>query len=419
MMEKLVLIQPPSPWLISDRDLVANGPLYISAYLKSYGFEVQVVDLAGLPEKYWHIPVGDIYGIGGTTPHFIYMKKIIEKLKYREPNKLVVVGGVHASALPGRVLTETKADGVVVGEGELAMLTIMEQGFVKKIQSGVPMQDLDNFPFPDREAIDLFDYLQPGIHGYLVEGKAREVSMLTGRGCPYRCAFCSSCNHWGKPRFRSPENVIKEIIYLRDTYNVRLINFNDDTFTINKERLHKLLEMMEGLGVNFYALSRADTADPKTFELMKKAGCKSVTFGYETGSERMLEVLRKGHTLQQSYASARVAKEAGLQVKASIMVGLPTETEEDVEMTADFLRKAELDTVSVHIFQPYPGSDIWDHPDKYGIEIDKDTDFSTYHTCGKPEAKVAVDEKIHEWHQYLREAGKGKNIELDKGRGNA
>lgn len=409
---KLVLIIPPSPWLISDRDLFPNGPLYISAYLKAWKFEVQVCDLNGLPEEHWHIPVGDIYGVGGATPHYYYMKKIINILRERDPKSVIAVGGVHASALPDETMKELNPDYLVVGEGEQAMFDIMEGRRNKgQIVVGKKLKNLDILPFPDREALDTYDYLVPGIHGYLA--KRREVSLITGRGCPFRCAFCSSCNIWGKPRYRSIDNVMKEITYLKDRYDIGLINFNDDTFVSKKDRVMEFCKRIEPMDINWYCLSRADQADLEMFKAMKRAGCQSITFGFETGSDRMLKVLNKLHRVKDSLKAIDIGYEAGVQVKASIMVGLPGETDEDIQQTAHFVKNPKLSSVSVHMFQPYPGSAIWNNPEKYDIEIDKETDFLDWHTCGKPDDPLSNNEQHAYWLKYVRSAAKGKNIESD------
>ena len=117
--EKVVLIIPPSPWLLSDRDIPMLGILYIAGYMKKYSdLEIVVCDLSSLPESQWFIPVGDLYGITGVSPQFIYIKKIIELLKDREPDTPVIVGGAHATVYPEHILKNTKADACVIGEGE-------------------------------------------------------------------------------------------------------------------------------------------------------------------------------------------------------------------------------------------------------------------------------------------------------------
>ena len=403
---KLVLIIPPSPWMISDRDQLCLGPLYVSSFLKAHGHEVQVVDLAGIPEEYWYFPVGDIYGVTGVTPQFVYMKKIIDRLKEREPNKKVVVGGVHATVAMNHIFKNTQADDCIRGEGEITMLNMMENKIQKEIA-----ENIDSLPFPDRESCDYFSYLIPGIHKFVSNAK-REAKIITSRGCPYDCAFCASKKIWGrKVRYRSSENVAEEFAMLKQKYAVDIVNVIDDTFTVNKDHVSKICDHIRPLEMKWYCLSRPDCIDEGLLKEMKSAGCESVTFGFESGSDRILELINKKTTVSQAHKAIKMVKKAGIKIRGQIMVGLPTETEKDVELTADFIEYAkDVDVFGIHVFRPYPGTDIWDNPDKYNIEIDKDTDFSDWHTCGKRYARLSKDEKIQGWYEYLCSVAGTKDI---------
>lgn len=407
---KLVLIIPPSPWLISDRDQPMMGILYISSYVKSKGYDVQVCDLAGIPEKHWHIPVGDMYGVTGTTPNFPYMKKIIAKLKDREPYKKVIVGGVHASVLPDHILKNTKADICVVGEGEKAIIDIIEGNNNSKIVYGQQFSNLD-LPFPDRKSIDYFDYLKPQTYKYLAD--VREASIITGRGCPFSCSFCASNKLYnGKVRFRSPRDVFLELANLKNDYNIGMCNFVDDTFMINKVRVKAICNLIESLSIKWFFLTRVDFVDYDLFVDMKKAGCISVTFGFESGSNRILKIINKNTTVEQAYEAIKISKMAGLKIRGQLMVGLPFERDIDVEATARFIRNSpQVDTFGLHVFQPFPGCDVWQSPNKYEWKIDKNTDFNNFHTIGKPGEKLTSDNRIWDQFQYLKSVIGNRNID--------
>ena len=260
---KLVMIIPPSPWLMSDRDQPMMGSLYVSSYIKNATeCDVQVCDLSSMPEEYWHIPVGDIYGITGVTPQYIYMKKIIKRLKERDPNSPVVAGGVHATVLSKHLLENTPVDYIVKGEGELAMFGLMSQmqyyGKIKKdtpkIIEGGLVHDLDLLFWPDRESLDYYEYMKPQTYSYLASN-VREASIITSRGCPYRCAYCASNKIWGrKVRYRSAENVYNELKYLKDRYDIGLCNFVDDTFMLNKKRIYEMCDLIEPLNIKWFFL---------------------------------------------------------------------------------------------------------------------------------------------------------------------
>jgi anaerobic magnesium-protoporphyrin IX monomethyl ester cyclase len=418
---KAVLIIPPSPWLISDRDQPLTGILYIASYLKSRGYEVQVCDLSGMTEENWYIPIGHIYGITGVTPNFPYVKKIIDTLKTREPTKMVVVGGVHATVLPQHVLDNTKADVCVIGEGENTFLELMEgkkslkniDGIVTREFTTKPRKlekNLDVFPYPDRNSIDYYSYLVPQTYKYL--SSDREGSIITSRGCPYNCAYCGSYKmHGGKVRFRSADDVFSELLHLKSHYDIGLCNFVDDTFILNKKRLIEICDYIKKLDIKWFFLTRTDHVDLKLFEKMVDSGCVSVTFGFESGSNKILDVMNKRTTVEQSYEAIKISKKAGLKIRGQMMVGLPFEEDEDIELTADFIKNSrEVDAIGLHVFQPYPGCDVWRNPEKY--EWDLDEDFINYHTIGKVGDKLTKNKKIQERYEYLKGIIADRSIEF-------
>jgi radical SAM superfamily enzyme YgiQ (UPF0313 family) len=422
---KLILILPPSPWLLSDRDQPVTGILYVSSWLKLHGHDVTVCDLAGIPEEHWHIPVGDVYGVTGTTPHFPYIRKIIEKIRRREPNKMIVAGGVHATALPQHILDKTQADVIVVGEGEHTMLEIMDGVPLEKINGVMtrdfrnpprqPEKNLDKFPFPDREGLDYFDYMVPDTYKYL--GTEREGSIMTARGCPFECAYCASPILYSRiVKYRSPENVYEELKYLKEYYGMGLCNFVDDTFVMNKQRVSDICDLIRPLDIKWFFLTRVDCIDEDLFKKMVDVGCQSVTYGFESGSDRILESLRKKCTIAQADNAIKISKRAGLKIRGQLMVGLPGETDEDVELTADFIRNhPEIDSLGLHVFQPFPGSAVWNENDLFQYDIDMEhaieTNFSDYHTIGKKDWEVR-EKQTAIWYDYLISVIADRDIKL-------
>jgi anaerobic magnesium-protoporphyrin IX monomethyl ester cyclase len=419
--DKVVLIIPPSPWLISDRDIPMLGILYLSSYLKEHsGCEVVVCDLSSIKSMDdWYIPVGDLYGITGVSPQYIYVWNIIKKLKDREPHKPVIVGGVHATVFPDHILENTSADACVVGEGEEVLLSIVSgvewfeiDGIRTRLfDNGMAQQMpcLDIFPFPDRSAIDYYSYLVPRTFGYMANVQ-REGSIITGRGCPFSCAFCASNNIYnGKVRYHSPEYVVEELVLLKEQYDVEMVNFLDDTFILNKKRVSDICDLIikRGLNMKWFCLTRVDTIDKELLLKMKVAGCLSLAIGFESGSDRILKQMNKKVTVEQAKESIKIIASTGLLINGQLIVGFPTETKKDIELTAKFIKDCpEVDTFGLHIFQPFPGTDVWNNPEKYNIKIDKDTDFSDYHTIGKP-GTIAVHDYL-----YLKEVIGSRSREL-------
>jgi len=418
--KKLVLIVPPSPWLLSDRDIPMLGPLYIAEYLKRE-CEVAVCDLSGLTEDQWFIPVGDMYGITGVSPQFVYIKKIIGILKDREPLKPVIVGGVHATVYPDHILKNTSADACVVGEGEIPMM-LMARGTDWQGINGIKTRDyqvggiqlfaIDGL-MPDRKAIDYYSYLAPRTFGYMANVK-REGAIITGRGCPYSCSFCASKKmHGGKVRFNSARDVIKEFLYLRDEFGVEMVNVFDDTFILDKRRLYEICHGLKDSGLQWFCNTRVDCIDRELLLEMKAAGCLSVAVGFESGSPRLLKLMNKKATIEQARECVKVVSSTGLMINGQLICGFPTETDEDVELTEKFIKdNPEVDTFGLHMFQPFPGTDVWENPGKYGIEIDKDTDFSDYHTIGKHDGAYHKDPVLDARYRYLKSVVGNRSREL-------
>lgn len=427
-MRKLVLIIPPSPWLISDTDLPPLGPLYISSFVKRAGFEVQVCDLSGLKQKDWKFPIGDIYAVGGTSPNWPQVWQIIDTLKNRGFKSTVLVGGVHATLLPEVVLRQSRADACVIGEGEQTILDVLKVG-VNRTVSGLAFREngnivytkprpfethLDFIPMPDYEAIDFYKYSLSKTFQYLM-GKCYEGTVITSRGCPFNCSFCASPKLWGrKVRYRSTESVVEEAKYLMSRFGITLIYFVDDTFILNKRRVKALCDKIKPLGLKWHCLNRVDKANGDLMSVMKAAGCLGVVYGFESGDNVILKKMNKGTTVAMAYRAIEMTKQAGLKIRGQMIVGFPGETDESVENTAKFMRQAkEVDVFGVHVFQPVPGSAVWENPEKYGLELNKNNfDYGSLTTIGKPGAILSDSPKVMEWYNYLRSVAAERNVEL-------
>jgi len=417
MKKKIVLINPPSPWLICDRDMPSQGILNIAAFLREKGIDVSIADLAGLPEKYWFIPDADIYGITCVTPQFPYVRKIAERIKNRQSDALVVIGGVHPTVLPQMTLEKIKCDIVVRGEGELAMLEIVN-GRRDRIIEGKLIENLDEIPFPAWDMIDIYDYQKIGTNSFFGPTKnSREGYIQTGRGCPYNCAFCSQAYFTKRiVRYKSIGRIIAEIKFLMGRYKCDRFYFFDDTFIIDEKRVSNLCDELKKMkGLDWHCLSRADRTNLELYIKMKEAGCVGITYGIESGSQKILDIINKRTTVEENINAVKIAKGAGLKVRCQIIVGLPGETEETIRETEDLIKKSPADAWGIHIFIPLPGSDIWEHPEKFNFKIDKSTDFTYYHTIGKMGENEGANlhqnpEQIIEWKKRLEKVIGDKDI---------
>jgi len=414
---KVVFICPPSPWLINDRDMEMLGYLYVAANVRKHGHEVQVADLSGLKEKDWYIPKGELYAITGTTPQEPYVKKIIQKLKKRQPRCRIVMGGVHATNCPERCL-KLGADQVVVGEGEEVILEIIN-GRRDPIVRADFIQCLDDLPLPARDLVDSYSYQGLGTNSVIGDTpKMKESYIMTARGCPYNCAFCAQASMWKqKVREFSLDRVIREVTNVIDEYGVDRIYFEDDTLIINKSRVVKLCLALKELRkkklFDWHCLGRASTTDEILYKLMVDCGCKQITYGIESFSDNLLKLMNKGTTGKMNYEAILTAKRAGLKVRGQLLVGFPGETWEDVKITAEYIKRSPADSYGVHIFIPFPGCDVWKNPDKYGVTIDTTTNFDNYHTIGKRgthEVVVGDKDDIIKRKKYLLKAVGDRDI---------
>ena len=409
---KVVLINPPSPWLLSDREVPPLGLLEIASFLRVNNVDVTFCDLAGLTDNYWFIPDADIYGITCATPHYPFVIKIVKKLKERQRDALVVLGGFHPTTEPERTLRDTKCDMVIKGEGEQAMLDIVN-GKRDRIITAPLVPDINKIPLPAWDMIDMHDYVKMGTN--MVIGPTpnnKEGKILSARGCPFDCAFCAQAAvSKRRMRYKNVERVVEEIKFLNARYGCDRIYFNDDTFIVDDKRVFKLCAALkeiheQGILYDWHCLTRADRTDPELFRKMYESGCRMVTYGIETGSQKILDIIEKETTVEENKNAIKIAKAAGLKVRAQMIVGLPGETEETVEETANFIREVPADIFGMHIFVPLPGCQIWNDPDRFNFPIDKDTTFEYYHTIGKRgEVDAAYlqtnPQQIIKWRDYL------------------
>ncbi len=318
----------------------------------------------------------DVVGISGqTTPSIHEVYQTAKVVKNHNPGILVVVGGAHVTFQDEQVLRDCpEIDVVVRGEGEVTMNALLEKnneghsnysvagttsrrnGTIVRSPNRQYISDLDIIPFP---AYDLL-----GLHQYFPKGD-RFAPMITSRGCPYQCTFCSSSRITGKRwRGRSPANVVKEIQFLRNRYGVRDVTFIDDLFTFDHQRVADICELINGEadGITWTCSTRADimSRHPDMASWLKKAGCHTIYIGAESGSQRILNVIKKGIRLSQIVKSVKIAKKVGLEVVLSFILGIPGETEEDMRSTIDFACRLDPDFAQFTICTPYPGTPMYD-----------------------------------------------------------
>ncbi|RMF92367.1 MAG: radical SAM protein [Candidatus Schekmanbacteria bacterium] len=393
---RICLINPDAPGLQDKLAYPPIGLLYIAASLEEYGFDVSYVNFCEDAEK--EIPDAEIYGI---SIHSIAVLKesfkIAERIKKEKGrNALVVGGGACASSYFLRVLDENLIDIAVIGEGEMTMLDIAKgvpldeiRGIAyrrgKEICINAPrpfIKNLDILPFPARHLVPInILKSKSGVHG---EKGVDTTSIITSRGCPYKCAYCDT-NHWKRIyRPRSAQNVADEVRHIKETYDIHHLRFMDDTYTLDSKRVMEISKKLMPLNITYIAISRADRVDRETLRMMKKSGCEELLIGVETGSEELLKRMNKGETLDHYRNAIREIKNAGIRTKVFILFGFPGENRKTVEETKAFLEETQPDKVHMSTFIPLPGTDVWNNPEKYGVTIDKE-DLENYWFYWEPD----------------------------------
>ena len=338
----------------------------------------------------------DLVGLTSTTPLIKKVYKIARLIKKIDKAITVVAGGPHPSALPNDVLEESEIDCVVRGEGDFILRSIVENGIsaatpnafykdgTKTVQSKRQddfIHDLDELPFPAYELFDIKRYHQPRISSR----RAPLGYIETSRGCYGRCIFCNKNIHGYRMRMKSPDRVIEEMKRML-ALGFREIHIIDDIFTADMKRAYEICEKIieNDLKFPWYPRGgiRVDRVSPELLRIMKKAGCYRIPFGIESGSQRVLDKARKGVSLEQAERAVRMARAEGLETECYFMLGLPTETEEDIEDTIKFSIKLNSDYAKFAITIPLPGTEMFETMRSRG-QI-KTNDWDRYNFSASP-----------------------------------
>jgi len=365
------------------------GLAYIAAVLIGAGYSISAIDfnVSGFdPLRLKRILEREsprILGISTHTETYINGVKIAEIAKQVNPDITVVMGGPHATVMYQEVAREENIDVVVRGEGEYAMLelaeclvrnkgnlaeikgiTYKENGVVKVNTERAFIENPDELPFPARGLFPLSLYESPG------------TVLISRGGCPFNCRFCAVNNIWkGSRRFRKPEKVLEEIIFIFKYGQAQEINFVDDTFTLNRERVIELCELLkeikESLQLRWMCSTRVDLVDRELLQKMRNAGCYGVQFGVEAGSQKILDSIGKKITLKQARDAVQTALDVGMEVTCSFMFPHPEDTEETIREQIQLMKELINmgTTENLTLTTPLPGTYYYEHADELGINI--------------------------------------------------
>lgn len=381
------------------------GILYLASYLKAYsGFNnVKILQIGSITEQILKSVRPDIIGVSSITQHFKIAKKLCVEIK-RISDVPIIIGGYHISSLPNNLTTDM--DVGVVGEGEETMLELanayeangLDKNCLGKVKGVVfrssgkltvtskreLIRPLDKIPFPARELVH-FD-------------KDQVHCMITSRGCPYRCVFCSSSAFWGTTRYFSPEYVAAELREIWRAYHPKVLGFADDVFAVDKKRLKQIASLIKKEdfwgSLSFTCSARANLVDRETTLLLKEIGVFGVSMGLESGSERVLKYLKSSSvTVEQNKKAIDTLIVSGLKPTATFIIGSPTETRAEMQETLDFIKHSKLASFETYVLLPLPNTLVWDEAKVRGIVRD-DMDWDRFEIYFEdiPESRVILSE---------------------------
>jgi anaerobic magnesium-protoporphyrin IX monomethyl ester cyclase len=376
-MLKVVLVNPPQ---FTGYPQPPMGLALIAAVLEKHGFTASVLDANLLRLKPEEIPSriadADIVGLTAMTPTIGAAMRIARHVKRAMPNVTIILGGGHATLLPKETLSSIpEVDILVVGEGENTVVRLLEALEHGKQLDGVPGIsyrqgnqivhnqasqediDLDSLPFLAYHLLPWRSYRPHPPHGRAYPFAA----LITSRGCPYQCSYCSKPIFGSRFRAQSPDRVMSEITYYREQFATREIAFYDDVFTLDKERAHAIADeiIKSGIKVGWTCETRVNLVDGELLRHMREAGCYGISYGIETASPEILDSLNKGISPRMVQEAVRLSKEAGLETTGYFMLGCPGETTETIEATIKFAKDLGLDFAQFSITVPFPGTKLY------------------------------------------------------------
>jgi radical SAM superfamily enzyme YgiQ (UPF0313 family) len=387
---KVLLINPPS-----INEIIGNNPeiiessrgcnpplglLLIAGYLLDntdhevnvLDCQVEELDYSNLEQRLCQFEF-DVAGITAMTFTIIDVIETIRVIKAVNPDAKVVLGGPHVSLFPNETINLEGVDYLLLGEGEIAFtefLNCLENGIDLKsvnglvykekddsiVHTGPPeiIDDLDALSFPARQLTPYRKYSS------LLAKRLPITTMITSRGCPFKCAFCDRPHLGKKFRAMSARRVVEEF---EEAIKLGIHEFliYDDTFTVNKNRVKEICNLVieKNLDIGFDIRARVDTLNEELLSLLKKAGCRGIHYGIEAGTEKILKILSKGITIDKAKEILDMTRKYRIDTLAYFMIGSPSETAEDIRQTFRVAKRLNPDLIHLTIFTPFPGTKLY------------------------------------------------------------
>lgn len=404
------------------RDMAILPPMglcYIAAVLEKNNIPVEILDntLLNLTRETLREKIKrndyDIVGIYSSTPMINGALSDAKLFKDTKPAIHISLGGPHPTAAINETLSHPYVDSIGIGEGEYTFLELVKniinnqnieetEGFAFKTLTGVRInnplgfiENLDLLPFPAFHLLPIEKYFAKGKKFGISQKETRNLPIIATRGCPGRCTFCQRVLG-DKLRKRSPKNIVDEIVNHSNKYRVNDFNFLDDNFTFDKdwaiEVCRELKKRDVDIGFRFPNGVREDRLDEELLSELRSVGCYHLDFGIESGCQKVLNIMRKGKTLEKIREKVLLAHKYGFDLSANFIFGTPGETKEDMVKTINFALSLPLNSASFGIIIPFPGTEIRKEAIKKGYLVHSD-----YNKYNPESAKVYPPLKTPDW----------------------
>ena len=412
---KVLITNPPWPgegfgarsdvrWPHMRSDKFIEYPIYLAylvAIVRESGYEVGFLDaileelsIEDFAERVKEIGP-DIVVLECSTPSINFDLQSAAAVKKVSPSTQTVLIGSHPTVYHKEIMAENPSvDGICRGEFDYTVrdlvraraegrdwsdvlgLTWRRDGEVKVNPARPVIENLDEIPFPARDLVDSPNYRQGTFRG------KHPTTVITSRGCPFHCIYCLWPNTLYGHNFRSrtAKNVVDELEECVNKYGIDEVYFDDDSMALDKERMLEICRLIVDRGIKFEWISqcRVDSMDEEVLRAMKKAGCRYIRFGVESGSPRMLKLMKKGITTEKAMEAFRLARKVGIRTQAFFLFGLPGETEETVRETIEFAKKIKPGSAQFAVAIPHPGTELFDTTTEKGwIRYESWEDFSS------------------------------------------
>ena len=393
------VVRKETSWrvMVYNADFRPNSETILVGHMAGSGFDNYLRNLKDVTAPVWdeiksviseYAPA--VVGITAKSQTLASAINVAKLAKELDERIKVILGGPHVCMVGAEVLKYSVIDMCVLGEGEQTIVDLIGAIDAGKGFEGIPgiifrendriiknqarefIENLDSLCFPHETANELLkdhDQYPPEAFSYI----------FTTRGCPYNCFFCGSRNIWSrKVRFRSPDNVVKEINELQSK-GLRYFCFEDDIFGVTRKYLYELCNALirHCPGIKWNCEIHVKLVDEKTISLMKEAGCYAIRLGIESGNNEILRAMRKDITIEEALDACKIVKKHGIVLHAFFIVGFPQETVETFKDTLDAIKKTKCDLLVYSIFTPYPGTEAFEYCKRNGL-IDENYDVSLY-----------------------------------------